>query len=734
MPYITQMELRGFKSFGNKKVVIPLSKGLTAIIGKNGAGKSNIVDAFCFVFGERSKKLMRTTQLTDFIYSKKGRFLAPFAEVSVIIDNSDSAIPMDSQTVKITRRVDRSGRSTFKINDERADLQTIVDLLTPVIGGPESFNFVLQGQVGKIVEMNPVERREIIDNLAGISEYDAKRRAAEAELMEATKNLEVLHARVEEIQRTRDSLKSQVKAMLRYKALETELQQVKGAVLKKETDVLEKKVRKLKREIKQGKRKSSKFDKKKKEHESRARRYEKSAAQIQEKIEKIKNSKIMEKITRLRSRISVLEGMVKESEREKNKISEKIDALKKTVPLENSRFPAIQKFEETKKSILDLIEKIESASTLEEAKSLGGRLKSAFSELEHLFEAVVSALSEGASITSDIYDLAEISRLTTEMRSYDLTIARCKDDLEKTRARLEKLLPEESKLIQKMKKLEERKISLEGKAKHWKRCAENLSSNLQTLAGALAGKIPELRAYEQKLEQQKRELENIPGGYEGFARQKIEDLRKREEALEKEIKQIGNVNFRAQEDLIKKEEELAEEKMKEEKLLAEKEKIQGYMREIDERKKEVFMTTFEPAARNFSELFAEITGTGSGRLILENELSPFDGGVIIDADFGEGERKGLSGGQKTVAGLAFLFALQKYRPTTLYILDEIDAHLDASYRRKVAELLRKLSRESQMVIVTLHHSMAAAAESVFGVTKENGVSNAYSIRLSKMGD
>ncbi|MFN4133607.1 MAG: AAA family ATPase, partial [Candidatus Hadarchaeales archaeon] len=225
LPYISGLELRGFKSFGNTKVAISLSKGLTAITGKNGSGKSNIVDALCFVFGERSKKLMRTTQLTDFIYSKKKRLLAPFAEVSLTINNSDNGIPINSPTIKITRRVERSGKCIYRINDERTDLQTIVDLLAPIMGGPESFSFVLQGQVGKIVEMNPIERRGIIDNLAGISDYDAKKKAAESELITVDKNLNALHARVEEMQKTIRNLNSQVQAMLRYKQVEMELQQ-----------------------------------------------------------------------------------------------------------------------------------------------------------------------------------------------------------------------------------------------------------------------------------------------------------------------------------------------------------------------------------------------------------------------------------------------------------------------------------------------------------------------------
>ncbi|MEM3723770.1 MAG: AAA family ATPase, partial [Candidatus Hadarchaeales archaeon] len=732
LPYISGVELRGFKSFGNAKVVIPLSKGLTAITGKNGSGKSNIVDALSFVFGEKSKKIMRATQLTDFIYKKnKKRFLAPFAEVSLTIDNSDNSIPVNSPIVKITRRVEKSGKCIYKINDERAELQTIVDLLAPIMGGPESFSFVFQGQVGKIVEMDPEERRGIIERLAGISDYDSKKKAAESELSAVDRNLDALRARVGEMQKTIESLRSQVQAMLKYKQVEMELQQVRGAILQKEVEVLLKKKTSLEKSMKHEKRKMAKLEKRKKIYEKRVKTYEEKIAKIQEKIKKIEESKVMEKVANLRTRISALEGMIKQYERERSRIQAKLDAMSEASPETQPSSP-LQRFEEVKRAAVQLIEKIENSTTLEEAKSSVAQLKAVLGELEEIFRSVVSAFSEGKSPIPEIANFSERSRLVAELTSYDMMLSKCREEVDSAKRRLEKLLPQEAGLSSRIQKLKETEGLLASKAERWRTLASNISNKLIGLSGEIGRKSGELTSCDEKLGGKMEELGKISVNFEEMSRQTLDRLLEREKSLSEEISALGNVNFRAQEDLAQKEAELASERQKEEKLTAERERILAYMKEIDEKKKEVFMQTFLPIAKNFSELFAELTDGRSGRLLLENEQSPFEGGVIIEADFGESQQ--LSGGEKTIAGLAFLFAIQKYRPTTFYVLDEIDAHLDASNRRKVAALLRKLSKDSQIVVVTLHHSLAAVADRVFGVTKENGVSKVYSIDLSKMGD
>ena len=175
---IKSIELQGFKSF-DRRISIPLSKGITAIVGPNGSGKSNIVDAFCFVLGRTSAKSMRADRLTHLINNggtKKQP--APFLEVALGFDNSDGKFAVDSEEVKITRRLTRNGTMTYKINEEKCTRGKLVDILSLSNLNPEGFNIILQGNITGFIDMDPVQRRGIIDEVAGIAEYESKKQDA----------------------------------------------------------------------------------------------------------------------------------------------------------------------------------------------------------------------------------------------------------------------------------------------------------------------------------------------------------------------------------------------------------------------------------------------------------------------------------------------------------------------------------------------------------------------------
>jgi chromosome segregation protein len=138
----------------------------------------------------------------------------------------------------------------------------------------------------------------------------------------------------------------------------------------------------------------------------------------------------------------------------------------------------------------------------------------------------------------------------------------------------------------------------------------------------------------------------------------------------------------------------------------------------------------------FHDIFSQLSPEGIAELVLENKEAPFDGGLEIKAR-PEGKEvsyvNALSGGERAITALAFIFALQRYRPATFYVLDEIDAHLDPQNRKRVAEMLRQFSRESQIVVITLHDAMMSAADRLFGVTMENNISRLFSVELSGLG-
>lgn len=213
----------------------------------------------------------------------------------------------------------------------------------------------------------------------------------------------------------------------------------------------------------------------------------------------------------------------------------------------------------------------------------------------------------------------------------------------------------------------------------------------------------------------------------------LEELSRRITVLEADKSKLEPVNMRAIEAYEETEAKFNEYKEKRDKVMEEREAILQFMNEIEAKKRQVFMEAFNSIAANFERIFAKLSPGGVGRLLLENNDDPFQGGLDIQARPAGKEVNAIdsmSGGEKALTALAFIFAVQAYKPSPFYILDEIDAHLDDDNVKRVAELISETSKESQFVVVTLRDSMMAQADELIGVSMdESGVSKVVGVRL-----
>ncbi|MEM2991443.1 MAG: AAA family ATPase, partial [Halobacteria archaeon] len=170
--YIKEIVLQNFKSFG-KKVKIPFFDDFTAVSGPNGSGKSNIIDSILFALGLSTSKTMRAEKLTDLIYKDGNGKTPDLAEVTVKFDNRDRELPINSDEVVITRKIKQTESgyySYFYLNNRACSLSEIQNQLAKARITPDCFNVILQGDVTRIIEMSPIERRKIIDEIAGVAE------------------------------------------------------------------------------------------------------------------------------------------------------------------------------------------------------------------------------------------------------------------------------------------------------------------------------------------------------------------------------------------------------------------------------------------------------------------------------------------------------------------------------------------------------------------------------------
>ena len=187
--YFKGMQLQGFKSFADK-TTLDFKGGVTAVVGPNGSGKSNISDAIRWVMGETSAKSLRGAKMEDVIFcgSEKRKPMG-FAEVTIIMDNSDHSMHIDFEEVSVTRRVYRSGESEYMINKAPCRLKDIHELFMDTGLGKDGYSIIGQGKIDAILSAKSEERRHIFDEAAGITKFRYRKNEAEKKLAAAEDNL-----------------------------------------------------------------------------------------------------------------------------------------------------------------------------------------------------------------------------------------------------------------------------------------------------------------------------------------------------------------------------------------------------------------------------------------------------------------------------------------------------------------------------------------------------------------
>jgi len=229
--HIKEIELQNFKSFG-KKVKIPFFDDFTTISGPNGSGKSNIIDAILFALGLSNSRVLRAEKLTDLIFNADKR--RDFAQVSICFDNKDREMPIDSDEVVITRKVRQTESgyySYYYFNEKAVGLGDIHNYLSKAKITPEGYNVVMQGDVTNIIEMTPTERRKIIDEIAGVAEFDEKKEQALNELEIVRERIERVDIILAEVDDQLAKLRQERDQALKYQSLRDEKRKYEGYIL-----------------------------------------------------------------------------------------------------------------------------------------------------------------------------------------------------------------------------------------------------------------------------------------------------------------------------------------------------------------------------------------------------------------------------------------------------------------------------------------------------------------------
>ncbi|MBT3323521.1 chromosome segregation protein SMC [archaeon] len=330
MTVITKLKCRGFKSFA-KNVEVNFLPGFNCVMGPNGFGKSNVIDAICFVLGKSSAKGLRAEKSANLIYNggKKGKG-ASEAEVSIYFDNSKKIFPYDEKEVKFTRIVKKTGNSKYMINGKTLTRQQTVDVLRAAKIDPDGHNIVLQGDVIRFMDMKSNDRREIIEDIAGISVFEEKKNKAMNELNKVQERLNEAEIILTEREKTLKDLKKDRDQALEYKNLEKNVERNKATKINL--------ILKDKKESLDG------VEKKFVEHEENIKKIQESIDSLRKDIQEKKNE------------ISAInEELNEKGDKKQRELASEIEKLKTEIIQDSSRKDVVdnelRKLKERKKSL-----------------------------------------------------------------------------------------------------------------------------------------------------------------------------------------------------------------------------------------------------------------------------------------------------------------------------------------------------------------------------------------------
>lgn len=224
---IKKLELVGFKSFKDR-TMIHFDGGITGVVGPNGCGKSNIVDALLWVMGEMSAKDLRGSTMTDVIFAgAEGYAPLGMCEVSLTLENDGGPFPvkyLKHSEIMVTRRLHRSGEGEYFINREPARLKDIQEIFMDTGAGSKGFSIIQQGMIGRIITAKPEDRKYLIEEAAGITKFKARKKESQRKLQSTEQNLLRLQDIIGELKRQIDSLQRQAQRAERYRALKNQIE------------------------------------------------------------------------------------------------------------------------------------------------------------------------------------------------------------------------------------------------------------------------------------------------------------------------------------------------------------------------------------------------------------------------------------------------------------------------------------------------------------------------------
>ena len=424
------LEMQGFKSFPDK-TVLEFNKGITAVVGPNGSGKSNISDAVRWVLGEQSTKTLRGSKMEDVIFSGTNvRKAKGFAEVTLRLDNTDRSLNKDSDEVSVTRRYYRSGDSEYLVNGESARLRDVNELFMDTGLGRDGYSIVGQGKIADMVSPKASERRDMLEEAAGISHFRYRRGDAIKRLAQAEENLVRLRDILSELESRVGPLKAQSEKAQKFIVLAGERKNLEIGIWLNTIDKTGEKMRdqEHKIEIAEASHKEAQD-----ELSKIGEMIDKAAdgtRDINIKLEEIRNSAsgFEEKLSDIDSQIKVAENSILHNNETIERINRDKAAENETEQnIDAAVSAAIECIQKAEEQIADATRQMDELSKLEETYRLSS---SEFSDMAAALSGEISALSvrlADCRVTAETAN-SSIEEIRSRISATDESMGTRKDD------------------------------------------------------------------------------------------------------------------------------------------------------------------------------------------------------------------------------------------------------------------------------------------------------------------
>lgn len=482
---IKKIEIRGFKTFA-EATEMEFTPGITAVVGPNGSGKSNISDAIAWVMGESNVRNLRATRTEDVIFNgSANRKPVGLAEVSLTLDNSSGRLPIGFSEVTVTRRAYRSGDSEYFINKVPCRLRDIFELFLDSGAGRGAYSMVSQGEIDELLTGKPEDRRELLEEAAGVKKYRHRRHETYRKLQHTEDNLSRVHDIMQELQAQMEPLAEQAEKAIRFRELTERLKEIEVGLLVSRVQRLDEDIALWKEQDQEIRHEMESAAHLLEQHTQEERETAAHQRESQEKLEKVHGeySEAQSVAERLRSDLAVAQAKKESAEAARARLTQEIERAEArlgelTLEMEGSEAEA------------------EEAVAAREQEA--ARVQSLQAEVNRLNQIISHRQGEMERQQSGARELAE-----------DKAAQRSR--LESARTRRDQLEAELASSGERLEQLAERVAQRESEAEEAERRAKAQQERVEALNKSLEGAREKQAELQQRLQAATAELESVKG-------------------------------------------------------------------------------------------------------------------------------------------------------------------------------------------------------------------------------